>query len=82
LAESIAELKALTKEELIFRHDRHSNHTIVGTGHYLDELRSRENAELSASVEKVTKYIFWLTCIMAVATLLQLGLVLWDFLGT
>ncbi|OYU19229.1 MAG: hypothetical protein CFE34_06420 [Rhodobacteraceae bacterium PARR1] len=72
MAETVAELKKLSDEELVRRHDERATSTVVGTAHYLDELRSRENARLSRSVERITKYIFWLTCVMAVATLVQL----------
>jgi CHASE3 domain sensor protein len=82
MAESLAQLKKMTDEELVEQHDRHAQSTMVGTGHYLAELRSRENERLSASVEKITKYIFWLTCVMAVATLVQLVLALLTFAST
>lgn len=72
MSESIAELKTLTDDDLIRLHDRVANVTVVGTAHYLDELRARQNARLSASVERMTKYILWLTIFVAVATFFQL----------
>ena len=75
MTESYSELKKLSDEELIRQHDLHAPKTVVGTRHFLDELRSRENGRVSLSVERMTKHIFWLTCMIGVATLVQLGLV-------
>jgi hypothetical protein len=77
MAEGIVELKKLSDAELMRRHDELAKNTVVGTAHYLDELRARDNARLSLSVERMTKYIFWLTFVMAVATLSQLFILLW-----
>jgi hypothetical protein len=72
MAESIAELKKLTDEEIIRKHDEIARHTAVGTSHYLQELRDRENSKLAGSVERLTHKIFLLTVLMAVATFVQL----------
>ena len=76
MSESVAELKKLSDEELVERHDKQAQHTQVGIKFYLDELRGRENARLSRSVEKMTRAILWLTVIIGIATLVQLAIAL------
>ena len=39
-----ADLKELSDDELIAEHDAVAEHTAVGTQHYLDELRYRQQA--------------------------------------
>lgn len=39
MAASIAEIKKLTDEEIIRKHDEIAKHTCVGNSHYLQELR-------------------------------------------
>lgn len=43
---TIRELRALSKDDLIERHDRLARNTQVGTGHYLQELYRRDQLDL------------------------------------
>jgi hypothetical protein len=82
MVRSIAELKATDEEELIREHDEIALNTVSGTSYYLDELRSRDNAKLAQSMDRFTRKIFWLTVVMAVATLVQLSLALLSYLSS
>lgn len=79
MSETLDELKQLPDEELVRRHDARAALTVVGTSHYLDELRSRSNSRLSESVERMTRKILWLTIVVTVATMLQLALAISSF---
>jgi hypothetical protein len=61
MAESIAELRALTDEDLIRRHDQHAPAVVVATGHYLGELRRREAARSEARMIALTEKAVTLT---------------------
>ena len=69
-----AELKKMSDEELIARHDRIAKRTTIGTGYYVDELRYREQSRVSAQVEKYTRHIFWLTLVVTLATIINVAI--------
>ena len=71
-AKTMLELKSLSDEQLIREHDDIAQSTVVGTQHYLDEIRSRESARVAASVQKFTRWIFCLTVVVTVSTLINL----------
>ncbi len=71
-AKSLNELKSLSDEDLIRLHDDAANNTIVGINYFLEELRSREAAKINSQVAKLTFWIFWLTLIVTIATLINL----------
>jgi hypothetical protein len=50
MSETLEQLRTLSDDELVQRHDKHANNTGVGTKHYLDELdrRSRERSAQAA----------------------------------
>ena len=70
-AQTWADLKALSDDELIARHDAQSGSTVVGTNHYLDELRYREQSRIALNVACFTKQIWWLTLIVTLATVVN-----------
>jgi hypothetical protein len=70
-----AELQALTDDELISRYDYEAEHTLVGTGFYLNELARREEAKQTAKVVDFTKEILKLTNIITYMTLINVVLV-------
>lgn len=82
MVRSIAELKKTNTEDLIREHDLIAANTVSGTAYYLDELRSRDNSKLAQSMDRFTRNIFWLTVVMAIATLVQLALALQSFLSS
>ena len=75
-AQRWADLKSLSDAELIARYDAQSGSTVVGTQHYLDELRYREQSRIASSVERFTKQIWWLTLIITLATIVNVVLVI------
>ncbi len=75
MAHSIAELKKLTSEQIIEKHDGAAAHTMVGVQYYLDELRYREQS-------KITDQIWWFTLVVTVATLVGTILSVLIFLKT
>jgi hypothetical protein len=74
MSETLAELENLSDDELRRRHDERAQHTVVGTQFYIDEFRARKTDRLNSSVERLTRRLFWLTVVIVLATLVQLGL--------
>jgi hypothetical protein len=70
MAETIAELRAMSDEDLIRRHDQHAPAVVVATGHYLDDLRRRETARSEVRMIALTDEAVTLTG--EVATLTQI----------
>jgi hypothetical protein len=68
MAEMLAELRALSDEELIARHDRQAPRTVVGTNHYLVELARRDQDRQTQAMLDLTRSIRTLTLIVTVAT--------------
>lgn len=76
MSETMAELRELDEDELIKRHDRNAKNAVVGLQHYLDELRYREQSRIVESTKTLTKYIFWLTLVVTVATIFNVAVAL------
>lgn len=74
--ETFEQLKKMSDDALKAKFDEISQSTVVGTAFYLEELRSRSNDRVTRSVEKLTKWLLWLTVTITVATIVQLGVVL------
>lgn len=78
MSETLSELRQkLTDDELIKRHDAIAKSTMVGTQHYLDELARRDAQRTADAMLRLTKIITALTIVMAVLTVVNVGLVLW-----
>ena len=75
MSELFDNLKKLSDEELVRRHDEIAVSTMTGVTHYLDELRAREGARINTSVMKMTKVILVCTVVITIATLAQLYIV-------
>ena len=69
-----AKLRTLSDEELIARHDEEARTTVSGTELCLGELRYREQSRLNQSVRRYTRYIFWLTVAVTLATIVNVVL--------
>lgn len=54
MSESYEELTKLSREELVKRHDVRAQHTQVGTAHYEDELRHRDQMGLLGKIAEHT----------------------------
>jgi len=77
MAETVAELRALSDEELVTRHDQQALRTAVGTNHYLDELarrgQERQNdrmLEYTLSIERLTRVVTIATIVNVVAAII------------
>lgn len=66
MSETIADLRAMSDDQLIDNHDRHASGTVVGTRHYLDELRHRDAARSEQRMIALTAQIRTLTWIIAI----------------
>ncbi len=74
MAKTLSELKKLSDDEIIELHDTASTHTQVGINYFLEELRGRENAKIAIKVANLTFWIFLLTIIVTLTTLVNLYL--------
>lgn len=69
MSESLRELRLLSDDELIKRHDEHAQHTQVGINHYLAELSRRD---LDRQTQAMLRYTWWITIMTGVMLLLTL----------
>ena len=74
MAETIAELRALSDKEFIKRHDQHAPSVQVATKHYLDELHRRDQRRVSETILKLTRWITAMTAVITVATIINVTL--------
>ena len=81
MAETIEELRSLSDDELIRRHDALAGNTVVGTQHYLDELTRRDVVRQGERMEKLTRSINILTIAIAIATFVGVVLTAWSVLA-
>jgi len=81
VAETIEELRSLSDDELIRRHDALAGNTVVGTQHYLDELTRRDVVRQGERMEKLTRSINILTIAIAIATFVGVVLTAWSVLA-
>jgi hypothetical protein len=80
MSETISDLRGLTDEELIRRHDQKSKNTEVGTNHYLAELQRRDQQRGNDVMLAYTRQIKIMTIIVTVATIVSTILVAWSLL--
>jgi hypothetical protein len=60
----MAEIRGLTEDEIIARHDAVAAHTgSAGVDYYIQELARRASERNAAASEKLAKQVFWLTCV-------------------
>ena len=69
--ETWAELTKLSEEEMIRKHDELAKRIVVGTAHYLEELRYRRAAHISQDIECFTKWICVMTVVITLATIVN-----------
>ena len=77
MAETIAELRAMSKDDLIKEHDALAANVMVSTNHYLQELKRRDEMCFSRKILTYTRWITWMTVIIMIATLVNV----WIFLS-
>ena len=81
MAHTWAELKNLSEDELIAEHDDSAGRTQVDLNFYLEELRYRHNARVASKLEGFTKWIFWLTVVVTLATVANVAVAIAHSLG-
>ena len=74
MAETIDQLRALSDEELIKRHDLHAPSVQVATVHYLEELHRRDQRRVCEAMLKLTRWITAMTAVITVATIINVVL--------
>jgi hypothetical protein len=74
MARTIADLRAMSDEDLVRAHDSHAQHTVVGINYYLEELARRDAAGAGTRIEAMTHRIEVLTWVIAGMTAIILVL--------
>ena len=74
MAESLAELRALSDDEVVRKYDDQSSRTVVGLNYWMDELNRRYQQRQTDSMLRLTKWITSMTVIVTVATLVNVGI--------
>ena len=69
------QLASLSDQDLVDRYDAAAQHTVVGTGFYLDELNRRAQARQSAAILDLTRQVRNLTVIITLLTIINAALV-------
>ncbi|MDQ3913146.1 MAG: hypothetical protein M3305_15525 [Actinomycetota bacterium] len=85
---NVEHLRSLSEEELIRLHNEEMQHRAAHYNVYLDELRRREAVrqgerieELTTSLNRLTWWVVVLTVLIAIATLVGVGLTAWTLLS-
>ena len=74
MALSLSDLRNLTDDELVERHDFQAETTAVVTQHFLDELNRRYQERQTKAMLRFTSWITVMTVVITVATLAGVGL--------
>ena len=81
MAHKWADLKKLSDDELIAEHDAVAGYMQIGPIYYLDELRYRQQSRVASELEGFTKWIFWLTLVVTLATVANVAVAIRHSLG-
>lgn len=71
MSESIKELRDISYEKLIEKHDSHAKSTVVGVDFYLKEISRRDQEMQTKAMLRYTKWITLMTLIMTVSTIIN-----------
>lgn len=66
---SLEELRSIPTSELIKRHDKLAESTVVGVEYYLNELARRDQNSQTAAMLRLTRCIAVMTGVMVMATI-------------
>jgi signal transduction histidine kinase len=69
------QLGSLGDQDLVDQYNAAAQHTVVGTGFYLDELNRRPQARQSAAILELTRQVRNLTVIITLLTIINVALV-------
>lgn len=78
MSETLKELRSLSDEELVTRHDGLARGTQVGVQHYLSELARRDHDRQTKAILRYTVWITIMTVIITIATVLNVFLFLYS----
>ena len=71
----------MSTDELIAIYEDTARSTLVGTDHYLEELRYREHSAVAAKMEQFTRRVHHLTLVIALMTAVSTVSVLYSVLA-
>lgn len=71
---SLSDLRNLTYDELVEKHDYQAKTTVVGIQYFLDELSRRYQERQAEAMLRFTRWITAMTVIITVATLVNVVL--------
>ena len=71
---SLSDLRKLTDDELVERHDAQAKTTVVGIQYFLDELDRRYQERQTKAMLRFTKWITVMTVVITSATVINLGI--------
>ena len=74
MALSLSDIRNLTDDELVERHDSQAKTTVVGTQYFLDELNRRYQERQTKAMLRFTSWITVMTVVITLATLASVGL--------
>ena len=74
MAHSLYELRNLTDDEVVRRHDDQAKTTVVGTQYYLDELTRRYQERQTKAILRLTKWSVGMTVVITVAIIVNLAI--------
>ena len=73
---SLSDLRNLTDDELVGKHDYQAETTVIGIQYFLDELNRRHQERQTRAMLRFTTWITIMTVAITLATLASLGLTL------
>ena len=71
---SLPDLRNLTDDELVERHDSQAETTVVGIQYFVDELNRRYQDRQTKGMLGLTKWITGMTVVISIATVVNLGI--------
>ena len=74
MAISLSDLRNLSDDELVKRHDDQAKTTVVGTQYYQDELNRRSQDRQTKAMLRLTKWIVAMTAVVTVATVVNVAI--------
>lgn len=72
VALKLKELRTISTDELIRRHDNIANNTGGGLDYYLNEITRRDQEEHTKTILKYTRFITFMTLIITLSTIINL----------
>ena len=74
MAASLAELRAMSDDEIVRQYDKQASNTGVGLNYWTEELNRRSQQRQTDSMLGLTKWITLVTVIITIATLVNVGI--------